>query len=442
MSDALQEAIASLRLAVHAFEREALIAYPDPQDRLKSLLAVTDTIGSPRQIKLRNCPDEYRTQWYAYLAGERTQLDRRAVRFLCWDPEIACTVRFHTYLDQIKVELTARSLQGLLTSLHQRWSNALAEGPVGTSVRHRISTYTGLNRRIAMWQRDIRRVAGANAPALFGEYLAEEGRPVAEVATASGLVEDSAFMRLAVKFALSRCAEQCDGRSHSNLFLVDQLIGWRIWDQSEFKDLLCEWILAPRTKQSENLRESIKRLALDRLGDPRLPRNAASWLGVRSDGRAEFLKWLSLEDIAFFFEHVLPSGSDPNGRKAFWLKYVGQVKRSRPLLCRDDQSRLINYEIRSGQKGGHYGRISGTTSAFLLDFGELLVIEFSAVGNACYVYDRQGAANVIDDFWRVGSFSVSELKRKHSAVGRLFHTPGWEMKMARALAQRGIRPES
>ena len=46
-----------------------------------------------------------------------------------------------------------------------------------------------------------------------------------------------------------------------------------------------------------------------------------NWLGIQV-ARQRLLQWLSRADIHFFFEHVLPKGTDPHGRKTFWLKYV------------------------------------------------------------------------------------------------------------------------
>jgi hypothetical protein len=140
---------------------------------------------------------------------------------------------------------------------------------------------------------------------------------------------------------------------------------------------------------------------------------------------------------------VLPRGADPHGRKDFWLRYVGRVRRSRPLLCQEDAHRVRSVESTNEQRIGHYGRIEGFTSAFLLDFGELLVVEFSAVGNACYVYDRPGAEKlgVSTNFWKPAPFSMFTLKQKRNCIGHVTHHPVvWREKMAMLMAQYGIRP--
>ena len=140
MSEPLTDAITSLRVALREFTREASLPFADPKERLKALAAVVQDIGIDRPIKLRNCPDEYRAQWRDFLAGRRPDLEGRVLRFLCWEPEVAADQRFHDFLERGTVELSARGLQGLISSAHQRWSNRLAEGPVGASLRKRLQS--------------------------------------------------------------------------------------------------------------------------------------------------------------------------------------------------------------------------------------------------------------------------------------------------------------
>jgi len=119
------------------------------------------------------------------------------------------------------------------------------------------------------------------------------------------------------------------------------------------------------------------------------------------------------------------------------LNYVGSVKKSRPLLCDDDRARLLNGK----EKVGNFGRIIGETSAFLLDFGPLIVVEFSKSGNACYLYERSQAEKVIADsiFWRPQPFSVFELKRRPLSIEVVSHHLRWQQYLEMILARYGIR---
>jgi hypothetical protein len=141
MSDVLLDTLATLRSALHELERHALHSFPDPAERLKPLGVVVQSIGREGPVKLRDCPTEYRVQWRDFVAGRRSDLEPRAVRFMCWEAEIATDPRFHDFLGKAEFVPTARAMQGLVASAHQRWSNQLIDGPVGVSLRRLLRSY-------------------------------------------------------------------------------------------------------------------------------------------------------------------------------------------------------------------------------------------------------------------------------------------------------------
>jgi hypothetical protein len=173
-----------------------------------------------------------------------------------------------------------------------------------------------------------------------------------------------------------------------------------------------------------------------------LPRNGPNWAGISEVARDTVIQWLSAEDIQLFFDHVLTNRNDPHGRKPFWLKYKGRVKRSRPLLSTLDESRWLANT--ATQKKRNLGRMEYvcSTSAFLLDFGRVVVVEFSQVGNAVYVYDHRDVPDLNESFWSQARFSLNMLKQKDRCIERMTHSPLWQSKMRTLLAQFGIRPEN
>ena len=92
----------------------------------------------------------------------------------------------------------------------------------------------------------------------------------------------------------------------------------------------------------------------------------------------------------------------------------------------------------------NFGKMAwgANTSGFLLDFGRVLVIEFSEVGNAAYVYDQTEKDAVVPNFWSEASFQVRDLKRKDAKKHKVNHHAGWERDMRGILARYGIRPDS
>lgn len=400
--------------AIHAVtaevSREVSLRLPEPKEALKRLTALIATIGREKPVKLRHCPEEYRTQWRQLMSGDRQELELRAVRFLCWEPKVASDPRFCDYLDRAHIALGSRALLGLVRTCHQRWSPELAQGPVSASLRQRLTKFAGSNRVVNKWRDNVRLIAGVDAPRLFAAQIVNESVPPAIVGVCAqwAIPEHSAFISEVVHAASDLCGERLNGSRHLASYLLTELLPWLDrWEIGEFKKLLSAWILSSHAERMEELREGLKRLALNRLGDPRLPINTKAWFGVQEAARSRLLQWLSRADIVFFFDHVLPKGRDPHRRKQFWLEYVNRVKRSRPLLNYDDRTRLMTLPAQVRDKIGHYGKIEGLTSAFLLDFGNLLVIEFSAAGNACYVYDRATGSRLIPDFWTDSPFYVN-----------------------------------
>ena len=184
-----------------------------------------------------------------------------------------------------------------------------------------------------------------------------------------------------------------------------------------------------------------------RLGDLRLPHRRPNWAMVDPAAQRRFLEWLSRADIVFFFEHVLPWGKDPHGRKQFWLRYVSRVAQSRPLLNWDDRRRLETVLRAKREESKNFGRIDGHTSAFLLDFDKIVVVEFSVPGNACYVYTKADFNRILGDFWTQRKLTVSGLKKKTSSLTKQpgsgwdgVHRRGWEVDASQLLALYGVRP--
>ena len=152
------------------------------------------------------------------------------------------------------------------------------------------------------------------------------------------------------------------------------------------------------------------------------------------------IEWLSKDDIIFFFDHAFPKGGDKHKRKPFWLRYVSSVTMSRPLLSWNDQTRLKVHLQKLGSNVGNFGTITGTNSAFLLDFGHVCAIEFNHVG-ACYLYERKAMNEVVPDFFASMDFTEAGLKQKELCLGRVRHTPGWEDELQMMLARYGVRPK-
>lgn len=431
----LSEALASLRAANHSLAREIqqpFAGIPVDNPRLK---ATIESIGPEKAAKPPRPPEDYRQQWQDFIDKRRDSLEPRTVRYLCWEPDIATDPRFQKYLDRLETDLSARSLQGLVRSCHARWSPDFAGGSVAADVRHRLYRFNGANRVIAKWKEALSLVVGSKATGELAKWMLQGRKPIKEACESWKVEEQSRYLLQAAEEAAAACLKKVGEHSPHNRFMIDEIIAWNGWPIDRFKKLVSDAI--ERTFPASEFAEALKPMVLgdNRLGDPRLPRNATNWLGVSTEARNRFIEWLSKDDIVFFFELGLPKGKDPHGRKKFWLDYVGNVKKSRPLLCDDDRARLQNAK----EKVGNFGRIIGETSAFLLDFGTVVAVEFSKSGNACYLYEKPAAEKVIPDFWSSKPFSAPSLKSKKLAEVVVTHHLRWQVYLEMILARCGVR---
>ncbi len=361
----LLESLASLRVANHSLAQEIqqpFAGIPTDNPNLK----VTIESFPERAAKQRIVPEDYKEQWHDFVEKRRDSLAPRAVRYLCWEPDIATDLRFHKYLDHSQSDLSARSLQGLVRSCHARWSPAFAREEVAAEVRKRLYLFDGANRVIAKWKEGLSLVLGSKATGELATWMLDGHRPVKEACEFWKLEEQSRYLLQAVEEAAEACLKKIGEHSPYNRYILSELIAWSGWPIDRFKKRVSDVI--ERTSPATEFAQALKPMVLgdSRLGDPRLPVNSTNWFGVSPAARNSFIEWLSKDDIVFFFELGLPKGADPHGRKKFWLNYVGSVKKSRPLLCDDDRARLQNAK----EKVGNFGRIVGESSAFLLDFGQ------------------------------------------------------------------------
>jgi hypothetical protein len=435
---ALLDALDGLESTARDLSRAAHHQY---EPRLERLQQAVEALGLTSAARPPRGSDEYLQAWQRCLVDPRERLALRALRYLCWQSDVATTSRFQDYLSQNVEELSAGMLEGLVHACHERWSPAFATGVVARCVRQRLNMYGGQRRVLARWREHAEMLLGPQGHCLFGNALLTAHVPLKAYCEAWAMKEASPYVLEAMRHAVRACQECLQDNTAWQTKRLTTLLPWAEWPVRDFYTAVGTTILHPVTLREQGLQESLTKLVLQdpRLGDPRLPRNMKNWLEIQ-EARQRLLQWLSRADIQFFFEHVLPKGTDPHGRKTFWLQYVSRVL-SRPLLNRDDEARLRVTMQSLRERVGHFGQVrGGASSAFLLDFGPVVVVEFSRVGNACYLYEQPHAAKVIPDFWTQEPFTIYGLKNRPMAAATITHRDGWQTTLAHLLARYGIRP--
>ena len=377
------------------------------------------------------------------LSRPLTPLESRTIRYLCWEPKVATDPNFIVFLSGSEGHLSARSIQGLVRCCHSLWSETSAKSPAVVLLRRQVARYSGSNRLLRKWKASINLILGADAPREYGRDIIAAKRSIQSQGQFWGIDSGSRFVSAAARVCVQDCV--AGGMSDPALqkYLIKQILSWPGWMLQDFKVAVSATIIAHEHTDRGDAIDELRRFVLSdrRLLDPRLPRNAQNWLGVAEKAHAIFVQWLSREDIEFFFEHVLPRRDDPHGRKPFWLRYVGQLCRSRPLLALDDEARL-KATLSREKLVGNYGRMESwaNTSSFLLDFGKVMVVEFSKVGNASFVYESRDIDSVVAEFWSEARFPVKALKQQDLSRHRIVHRVGWQEEMRSILARYGVRP--
>ena len=410
-------------------------ALQNPDNLLRNLIKVIDEIGL--QPSSRPTPRrDYVEQWHDFQNGRQEQVSNRALRYLCWEPEISTSNPFKMHLQKLGVPLTARFIQGLVYSCHDRWSREFAKGLIAHWVLDAIRNYEGHNRLVNRWKDSAEMILGAHGPLAFAKELSKEKTKINEFCEIWRVDEKSAYIQESIR----SCAVYCRNQAKLNQYFIDEVLPWRLWPLEAFKTAISETILTASEKGPKFV-EALQHFVREdeRLLDPRLPRNAKNWVGISEKARLLFIQWLSREDIKFFFDHVLPKGHDPHGRKNFWLLYESRIRMSRPLLNPKDAMRLRYIAPQNRITVGNFGSIKENTSAFLLDFGSVLVVEFSETGNACYVYDNRNVDKIAPDFWKIRPFTFLNLKNPDICEEKIVHRAGWQDKMSDILNRFGIR---
>ena len=197
---------------------------------------------------------------------------------------------------------------------------------------------------------------------------------------------------------------------------------------------------------SEHVRQPVQSYVFRKWQDPRLPGGDGRWRSVSAEAKEIFTRWITKEDLRFFFDTVAKECNDPKFayRKAFWLAYLEHISFCRPIL-----GRRVHHLLRNNPEASQYYRerrpatLTGGNSsqhAFIIQMGDHTFVEFSTAG-ACYVYEDVARPFFLHD----PQYSMAELRWK----GRETHWqphPGsekylWQRKFASWLRSTlGINP--
>jgi hypothetical protein len=418
------------------------IAPEDFFDKLRKTIAKIDKPATPQQPPRSEI---YLQQWHQFKQGNKTLLDKSALKYLCWESEIVEDPAFCMYIDSNAAEISTRAIKGLVSSIHSQWNKDSPNKKIVLFTADKISTYSGKDRTLTKWKSRVPILLGTSGPALFAKHMLLESFSEPKIAAEQWAIrENTRYMRYAVVNAVNQSIQNIAHNSRMRDYVLDTLLFWNGWNVNAdgFQFTVKELILHPNVNLfEEKLR--VKILSHHMLGDPRFPANKNKWLGIDKSAKQRFIAWLARRDIVFFFDYIL-KGKDPHGRRDFWLRYVDKIIDSRPLL-----SENTAFQIR-GDQDVNFGRLSAgmNSAAFILRFGDIVVVEFSDVGKVYIYKNAEFEQKAVKDMWTnmpiredrlKNRYLPDERKIRHQALKNIVNVD-WRDKATSILAREGIRP--
>ena len=173
---------------------------------------------------------------------------------------------------------------------------------------------------------------------------------------------------------------------------------------------------------AEHLRQPLQSYVLREWGDSRITGGAARWRGVSDEAKQIFTRWITREDLRFFFDVVARACNDQKFayRQAFWLAYLEHISFCRPVLRRNARDLFRNDpQILEYYRERRPATLTGGDSnhhAFIIQMGNHTFVEFSTAA-ACYIYNNANLPFQLGD----PEYDMTELRDQLWADHRVIH---------------------
>jgi hypothetical protein len=205
---------------------------------------------------------------------------------------------------------------------------------------------------------------------------------------------------------------------------VDSLVAAAV-EQPLVTDRALGWILN-RLATLRGLDEQARlcELVVERWGSPLVPERRQRWQQCCSEAARRMVAgWLTRRVIASFFGVLAGGDADPR-RTEFWSRYADRIDEL--WLYLNERTRLTASaplrDLRSVLGRSVRPLADDHTNAFAMMIGGCAFVEFSATGNALYVYDHERLPFRLDR----SRLTVPELKERDATLDYLTHQGRWE----------------
>ena len=279
-----------------------------PGMRLQNLQSVAYGIDAPVVHRARPF-ERHVEEWKRFVSGESAFLDKKAIKYLCWVPEIAIDERFLASVDKSRMEMNWRCLAGLVSSCHCQWENLPPECPSILMVNNLLMRYKGSNQALLKWQTNPDALLSQHGPLILAEKFMRRGKSLRSFLDEWRLETQSPFFQNFIEITAARCRTQLV-RLPEDLLIVlfRDVLSWPGWRLSAFKkEISALFLHKPMTGR---MQETIQRFVIHHkeLGDPRLKANLVKWAEVPQQAEDRLIQWLIRENLFVFSDHVYKQG--------------------------------------------------------------------------------------------------------------------------------------
>ena len=382
----------------------------------------------------------------------RTEFDSlRRVRQLAWAliysegelPRIVDTSQLNDALRLIENRFNINALLGVFNALLQAWDTPNARR-LRAFVRRHLASYDGRRTFVQQLQNNMMWYCEENGATQLALNLLRSRNQLSEVWSYLELPDHMHNYRYFGAVAEAYVALNSRLNREAVADVVDFF--YKHKNDKTRRAVLSKIIEKLGINASEDLRQPVQSYALREWGDPRITGGAVSWHGISDEAKQIFTRWITKEDLRFFFDVVARACNDQKFayRKAFWLAYLEHISFCRPVLRRDAEYLFSNNsQILQYYRERRPATLTGGNSsqhAFIIQMGNYTFVEFSTAG-ACYVYDDINRPFSLGD----SKYSMFELRWRGRETHRQPHHSSerylWQRNFASWLGSNlGIEP--
>ena len=411
------------------------------------------------QNSIGNIPEreDLRDTYYLFFNATRTNTLRaefdslRRIRRLAWAltysedslPRIVDTPELRDALQLIENRFSVSALLGVFDALLKAW-DAWGANLLRAFVRTHLADYDGRRRFIQNLRDNLAWYCEENGATRVAMSLLRNQVNLSDVWSYLNLPDYTHGYRYfgAVAEAYVTLNSHLDGESVADIVNFVEMHR----DDGTSRAVMSSIIENLGIDAPEDVRQPVQSYVFREWQDPRLGGGDVRWREVSDEARQIFTRWITAEDIRFFFDVVAQACNDRQFayRKAFWLAYFEHISFCRPVLGRN-----VHRLLRNNPQALEYYRerqpatLTGGTfdqHAFIIQMGNHTFVEFSTAA-ACYVYDNTRTP------FRLGQseYSMSDLRNRSQNVYRQSHIGSerdyWQREFAQWIRRElGIEP--